>query len=277
MTKRERTFVDTVWNFYRAHGRHDLPWRTIPIDADGVMDPYRILVSEVMLQQTQVSRVIQKYTAFLESFPNVDVLSSASVGSVLRAWQGLGYNRRAKLLHQCAQTVVEHYDGVFPRDREQLAKLPGIGPYTAGAIMAFAYNEPVVLIETNVRTVYLHHFFKTKSEVIDSEIRPFIERTMDHEHPRTWYAALMDYGAYLKQTIGNPNTQSKHYTKQSRFVGSDRQIRGAILRAAAKQAVDTKTLPDELQAFARSRLTKQLAALVSEDMLVKRGNTYHLP
>lgn len=266
MTKRERTFVDAVWVYYRTHGRHGLPWRK-------TRDPYRILVSEVMLQQTQVPRVLVKYAEFLQKFPNVDALASAPLGEVLRAWQGLGYNRRAKLLHACAKEMGR----TCPRTYEDLLKLPGIGPYTAGAVMAFAYNEPVVIIETNIRTVYLHHFFKGRVGVSDKELLPIIERTVDQENARAWYAALMDYGTHLKQVHGNQNNRSKHYIRQSKFKGSDREIRGAILRTAASRVFTQKRLTIELKEFERDRVMIQLSALVREGMLEKKGSTYTLP
>ena len=152
MNKKEREFVARVWEYYKAHGRHDLPWRK-------TTDPYKILVSELMLQQTQVDRVLLKYKAFLKLFPTARRLAAAPLGDVLRAWQGLGYNRRAKFLHQAAQYVTNELKGRWPKDEAGLLALPGVGPYTARAVLAFAYNEPVVLIETNVRQVFLHHLF----------------------------------------------------------------------------------------------------------------------
>ena len=124
----------TVWAFFRANGRHDLPWRKNH-------DPYHVWISEIMLQQTQVPRVLEKYVQFMELFPTVQKLSKAPLGDVLRAWQGLGYNRRAKMLHACAQEIVRMQNGVFPSNTSALRSLPGIGPYTASAIQAFAFNR----------------------------------------------------------------------------------------------------------------------------------------
>ena len=219
MNKKESAFVATVWDFFSEHGRHTLPWRK-------THDPYKILVSEIMLQQTQVDRVLPKYTAFIKQFPTVRALSAASLREVLSSWQGLGYNRRAKMLHACAVRIVKEHKGKFPRTASALEALPGIGPYTAAAIMAFAFNKPKPLIETNVRSVYLHHFFKGKTQVSDKELLPIVERTMDKERIREWYWALMDYGTWIKKTYGNPNSQSSSYTQQSAFRGSNRQIRG---------------------------------------------------
>ena len=171
---REKEFVKTVWKYYRLQGRHDHPWRK-------THDPYRILVSEMMLQQTQVGRVLPKYMAFLRKFGTVQKLSKASLGDVLREWQGLGYNRRAKMLHLCAQKVVSEYKGKFPKMHGELMKLPGIGHYTAGAVMAFAYNEAVPIIETNIRTAYIHHFFNDEVDVADATLMLLISDTVDRQ------------------------------------------------------------------------------------------------
>lgn len=227
MNATERTFTETVKSHYKKQGRHELPWRL-------TTDPYSIAVSEIMLQQTQVDRVIPKYTAFLQKFPTVQKLAKAPLAGVLGMWSGLGYNRRAKFLHQMAQAVVNEYKGTFPDSYEELKKLPGIGPYTAGAIAAFAFNQAVPIIETNIRTVYLHHFFKNKENVSDAALHKIIEKTLDTKNPRVWYWALMDYGSHLKSTGIKNNAKSKHYTKQSAFVGSKRQIRGAIMREVLK-------------------------------------------
>jgi len=269
MTKKERLFVKKVWDFYHRHGRQSLPWRK-------TKNPYHILVSEIMLQQTQVERVIPKYESFLKKFPTVKDLAKARLGDVLREWQGLGYNRRAKMLHHAAKEIEGTSFGTFPRTSLELQKLSGVGPYTAGAVMAFAYNKPVPVIETNIRSVYLHHFFKNKESVTDTEILGFVERTMDTENPREWYAALMDYGSHLKKEKGSKNVQSKHYTKQSTFKGSDREIRGAILRALSGKGYSEKTLYADLT-FTNKRVKEQLKALLKEGLIKKNGQLYTLP
>lgn len=265
-TNAETAFIRTVRRYYKNHGRHDLPWRR-------TTDPYKILVSEVMLQQTQVPRVVPKYALFLKSFPNVGALARAPLGDVLRAWQGLGYNRRAKLLHECANAAC----GGFPKTYRDLVLLPGVGPYTAGAVMAFAYNEPVVLIETNIRTVYLHHFFPDRTDVRDTELLPYIERTLDQKNPRAWYAALMDYGAHLKASIGNQNHRSRAYAKQSAFKGSDREIRGATLRLLSEKHATARAVAVQLSTFPKERVYAQLSALHAEGLIAKRGRVYTLP
>lgn len=266
----ERAFKTAVRRYYRRHGRHNLPWRQ-------TTDPYRIFVSEVMLQQTQVPRVIPKYEEFLNSWPSVQALAAASLGNVLRQWQGLGYNRRAKLLHQAARYIQETHGGRFPRRRAELLAIPGVGPYTAGAILAFAFNQPAVMIETNIRTVFLHHFFEDADGVPDALIYPLIERTVDAKDPRHWYAALMDYGSHLKATIGNQNRRSRHYAKQTPFAGSDRQLRGAIMRELGQRDADQAALHRRLPGFGADRVVAQLAALVREGLVKRSGRRYRLP
>jgi len=272
MTKKEQKFVDAVWNFYIEHGRHDLPWRK-------TKSPYRVHVSEAMLQQTQVLRVVPKYNTFIQSFPTVVALSDASLGEVLELWQGLGYNRRAKMLHACAQEIVSTYNSTYPRTYVELCTLPGIGPYTAGAVSAFAFNTPVAIIETNIRTVYTHHFYNNATDIDDKELVRIIESTLDIKNPREWYWALMDYGAYLKKEYGSINNQSKHYTKQSKFSGSDRQIRGALVRvlAESKFPVSRIVILKKLSHLEDIRIDSQLEKLQAEGLVTKTKQSYHLP
>jgi len=194
------------------------------------MDPYEILVSEFMLQQTQTDRVVPKYEAFIKRFPDFKTLAQAKQTEVLQYWQGLGYNRRALYLHKTAQQIHELFNDQLPNDQVTLQSFPGIGPYTAAAITAFAFNQPATVIETNIRTVFIHHFFEDRQAVHDNEILLLIKETVDTTNPREWYYALMDYGVYLKKLHPNPNRKSSHYTKQSKFKGSNRQLRGELLR-----------------------------------------------
>lgn len=220
-----KAFQKKIWEYYRAN-RRDFPWRR-------TRDPYRIMVSEFMLQQTQTSRVIEKYKEFLRAFPTVQSLAEAPTRDVLRVWQGLGYNRRALSFKKAAEEIVECYKGHVPKNVESLDDLPGVGPGTAGAIATFAFNMPVVFIETNIRRVFIHFFFgKHKRAIHDEEILFLIEATLDLKKPREWYYALMDYGAMLGRELGqkNPNQKSAHYARQSRFKGSDRELRGKIVK-----------------------------------------------
>jgi A/G-specific adenine glycosylase len=218
------SFRARVWAHWREHGRHDLQWRL-------TADPYAILVSEVMLQQTQVPRVVPKYTEWMEQFPTIDSLAAAPLEAVLRAWQGLGYNRRAVALKRAAEIVSDQHGGVLPRDVAALMALPGIGPATAAGVMAFAYGKPVVYLETNVRGVYIHEFFGDAEKVPDRDILPLLEATLDDSDPRRWFYALLDYGWWLKRTYPNPTRRSAHYARQGKFEGSRRQRRSRLLRS----------------------------------------------
>lgn len=269
-------FIDIIWEYYHAHGRHDLPWR-LP-EPDAGFDPYKILVSELMLQQTQVARVIPKYELFLGAFPTVESLANAELGAVLRAWQGLGYNRRAKFLHQAAQMIVHDYASEFPQDNTKLVKLPGVGKNTAGAIMAYAWDVPVVFVETNIRTVIIHHFFTIQTDISEAAIQAVIgsvikELAGRHESSREFYWAMMDYGTHIKQRVGNLNKLSKTYTKQSKFQGSNRQLRGALLR---ELAAGTKTHNMLSKTFPDTRLDAVLVALQQEGLIHRRGDDFTL-
>ncbi|MDB5195607.1 MAG: A/G-specific adenine glycosylase [Parcubacteria group bacterium] len=261
-------FRNIVWKYYKEHGRHDLPWRK-------TTDPYRILVSEVMLQQTQVERVKPYYAAWLKQFPTVSSLAKAPLGEVLKAWQGLGYNRRGKMLHEAAKAIVKH--GGFPKTAEELQKLPGIGPYTARAVMAFAHNADVVFIETNIRTAVTHHFFPRKNAVADAEILAILAKAHPKGKSREWYAALMDYGAHLKRTGVRLNAKAKGYTKQKAFTGSDRQARGAIVKELAKGTATKPRLLGLLGDDRKDQLALQLTKLEKEGMVKKARNSYALP
>lgn len=262
-------FRKTVWDYYQAYGRQ-LPWRK---PGPSGFDPYRIMVSEVMLQQTQVNRVVPKYEEFLSRFPKAEALSKASLAEVIKLWSGLGYNRRARYLHQAAKTIVNDHQGVFPKTVDELSCLPGIGSNTAAAILVYAHNQPLVFIETNIRTVYIHHFFHGQSSISDKQLLPLIGETLDRECPREWYWALMDYGSYLKAASGNASQRSHHYKKQSTFEGSMRQLRGAILRTLADRPMAVRKIKTIL---ADERTGKALDSLQKDGLVQKRGTTYQL-
>ncbi len=215
-------FQKKIWDFYKKQGR-SFAWRN-------VSDPYRVLISELMLQQTQTHRVIHKFEEWMYAFPSFASLAQATLHEVLLVWQGLGYNRRGKYLHEISKKVVAEFDGKLPSDLEVLVTFPGIGQATAASISAFAFNTPTVFIETNIRTVFLYTFFQKRDHVHDREILPLVAQTVDLFNPREWYYALMDYGVMLKRELKISNRKSVHYAKQSRFEGSDRQIRGQIIR-----------------------------------------------
>ncbi len=220
-------FQQHVTAFYEAKGRHDMEWRH-------TTDPYKIVVSEVMLQQTQVPRVAVIYPKFIERFPDFAALAAAEQADLLAAWQGMGYNRRALNLQKLAGVIVNEYNGTVPQDPAVLATLPGIGPATSCSIAAFAFNRPVVFIETNIRRVFIHYFFDDDTIVDDSELLPLVAAMLP-ENSREWYWALMDLGTALKSSVKNPNQRSRHYTKQKTFEGSDRKIRGSVLKKMLEQ------------------------------------------
>jgi len=259
-----KKFKRLIWGYYAKHGR-DLPWRK-------TRNPYRILVSEIMLQQTQVSRVLEKYPLFIKRFPTVQSLARGRLREIMRAWQGLGYNRRALLLKRLAEKVVSQHKGKIPRIREILKRLPGVGDTTSGAICAFAFNEPEAFIETNIRSVFIHRFFQGKRNIHDNHLVPYIEETIDKENPREWYYALMDYGVYLKNTVPNPGRKSTHYKKQSPFKGSNRQIRGMIIKALVERKRLTGPGLNRLIGCDAKRLKAAIEALRTEGLISKRGN-----
>jgi A/G-specific adenine glycosylase len=265
-------FRRKVWAYYKNSGRHNLPWRK-------THDPYKILVSEVMLQQTQVERVIPYYKAWVKKYPTIKTLAAAPLGDVLRMWQGLGYNRRAKMLHEAAKMVLHGYKGVMPRTVEELIALPGVGPYTARAILAFSQNQDTVFIETNLRTAILHHFFAEREDkVSDREILAILEKTLPKGRSREWYSALMDYGAFLKRSGVRINAKSKTYTKQAKFAGSNRQARGAILKELAKGDQARVRLVKLLGDDRVTQMEQQLEKLLAEGFIEKlKGNRFRLP
>ena len=265
-----RPFQREVLDYYKKHAR-ELPWRQA--EEDGSFDPYKILVSEIMLQQTQVNRVIPKYQAFITCFPTLRDLAEAPLSRVLEEWSGLGYNRRAKYLHQAAAVVMSELGGKLPASTELLTNLPGVGKNTAAAIVVYSFNQAVVFIETNIRTVYLHHFFKHQNQITDAQLIPYIEASLDEINPREWYWALMDYGSYLKQTIPNPNVRSKHFTRQSAFEGSVRQIRGQIIKLLTVGPVSLTKLQNTI---VDTRLITVLGSLQDEGLISQRGSTYRL-
>lgn len=260
-----RLFRKVVWAYYKKHGRHDLPWRA-------TKDVYRILVSEIMLQQTQVDRVIPYYKAFLKKFPTAKKLAAAPLSDVLTAWQGLGYNRRAKMLHAAAKKLATHAQ----YDPSELQLLPGVGPYTARAVAAFAFNNDGVVIETNIRTVIIHHFFEDAEKVSDADIADVLAKVLPKGKAREWYSALMDYGAHLKRQGISHNARTRGYTKQSAFAGSLRQVRGAILRRLSQGRATKVVLRGLFEKDRETQVDAALAALATEHMVRQEGRTYCL-
>ncbi len=263
-----RAFRKKIYDHYGREGR-DLPWRR-------TRSLYRVLVSEIMLQQTQVERVLLKYKEFLAAFPDFPALAKAPLRTLLSVWQGMGYNRRALALRALALKVMNEHGGRLPSDTDKLIALPGIGKYTAGAVMAFAFNKPVVFMDTNIRRVYIHEFFHDRDNIHDEEIIPLVEQTLDAGNPRTWYNALMDYGAMLKKGHVNPNRKSVHYQRQSTFENSNRQVRGRILNVLVDESPLSAVRIVKKIGMDPERVMKNLVQMEKEGFIRKKGRTFAL-
>lgn len=259
-------FRRIVLRYYKKSGRHDLPWRK-------TRDPYRILVSEIMLQQTQVPRVIEKYTSFLKRFPTVQTLAKAPLSAVLKEWSGLGYNRRGKYLHDAAKVIVSEYKGNVKAAIAE--RLPGVGPYTKAAVRTFAFNEPHMMIETNVRAAFIHHFFADTKTVHDRDLVPLIETTAEGLDPRTWYWALMDYGSHMKRLHVNPTRRSASYAMQSKFDGSLRQVRGAIIKVLNDGAHGDLAIANKLS-FEGHMIRHALTGLKKDGLVVSQRGSWRI-
>lgn len=263
-----RNFRNIIYRHYHENPRK-LKWRM-------TSNPYRILVSEIMLQQTQVERVSAKYKEFIRRFPSFKSLKRSSLRDILEVWQGMGYNRRAVALKRIAETVISDFRGRLPSAEDELIKLPGIGKYTASAILAFAFNKPTAFIETNIRRVFIHFFFQRRALVRDSEILPLIEKTLDRSNPREWYYALMDFGVMLKRKTENPNKRSAHYRKQSPFQGSNRQVRGMILRLLLRKPDITESeIICELKSDPE-KIKENLSVLQHEGFVWRKGKRFNV-
>lgn len=274
------TFVDRVLEFGAEHYR-DFPWRR-------TRDPYHVLVSEVMLQQTQVTRVVSYYEEWIEAFPTLEALSAAPLEVVLQRWRGLGYNRRAIALKRAAEWLARSHieagesgEARVPSDEVALLALPGVGPATAAAVRAFAFGEPAAYLETNVRTVVLHEFMSDRDDVPDREVAPLVAAAAVRAQaigvdPRTWNYALLDYGAYLKKTLPNPSRRSAHHQRQSRFEGSKRQRRAALLRAVLDAAGMTGGELADATGFDLGETEALLCELAEEGFIVSEDDSWRV-
>lgn len=260
-------FLARVIRFDTGH-RRSFPWRQS-------YDPYQVLVSEYMLQQTQTSRVIEPFSNFLTRFPSIRCLAKARRHDVLSCWSGLGYNKRAIALQATAALIVSEHDSIVPSDEATLRLLPGIGPYTAAAIVIFAYNKRAIAIETNIRTAVAHHF--AKRGMSDTDIASTLERVLKEAERqaisyRRLYIALMDYGAHLKQS--GVRIAGLPIASQGTFKGSVRQARGVIIKTLVEQScsvTDRHQVPCEKETWG-----KALTSLLRDGMIEKRGSEYML-
>lgn len=264
-------FQHEILKWYQKNKR-SLPWRK-------TSDPYKILVSEVMLQQTQISRVLPKYEKFLSEFPTLKTLSQASDKKLLKVWEGLGYWRRALSLRETARKIRKEYKGKFPQDSYLLETLPGIGPYTAKALVCFAFRKKEAFLDTNIRRVYLHFFFPKRKKVSDREILEIAQKAVWGKNPRAWHYALFDYGAVVLKDK-RINRQSLHYYRQSPFEGSPRSFRTKTVRFLLSQGkTPHKTLESflrkEIKKAEKSYLLKDIISSLLKDKLIKKSKKHY--
>jgi A/G-specific adenine glycosylase len=266
--KQQKEFKDSVYSYYEKAGRV-FPWRE-------EISPWGVLVSEFMLQQTQTERVVSYWKRWMKLWPSPKSLAETSLEDALREWSGLGYNRRGRYVKECAGIIVRRHGGKVPDTPRGLLPLPGIGPYTAGAIACFAYNYPSVFIETNIRAAVIHFFFQERETVNDREIIPILDETLDRKDPRKWYWALMDYGAALKKITANPNRKSAHYTQQSRFEGSFRQLRGNLMKSLLSRGPGTADDLAGRTCIKKEDLYKVLEVLERDLMIAQKEGVYKI-
>ncbi|MDB5238934.1 MAG: endonuclease [Candidatus Parcubacteria bacterium] len=276
--KKLQGFKREVWTYYRAHKR-DMPWRRD-------MSPYAIIVSEIMLQQTQVPRVVPKFDSWMKRFPDWRTLAKTPTRNVLKEWSGLGYNRRALYLKRIAEEITDNgkRSETLPSDYQGLIQLPGIGPNTAGAILAYAFNVPHPFIETNIRSAYIHYFFTEKkggTKIPDAMIMPLIEETLAdpkiRANPREWHWALMDYGSHLKASLPNPSRRSAHHVRQKPFKGSNRELRSEILKSVLRKPARIRDIESLLKArYPSTEIRRNLIALTREGFIAKKNDIYQI-
>ncbi len=253
-------FQKFIYEYYKNHKRK-FPFREN-------ITPYNVLVSEIMLQQTQTGQVSEKFLKFTKKFPSFTSLSKAPLEDILKEWKGLGYNRRAIALKKIADTVIKDFDGKLPESIDILKSFPQIGHNTASSINTFAFNKPTAFVETNIRRVYIYFFFPNRNRIDDKEILPIVKKTIDTSNPRDWYYALMDYGVMLKKTHPELNKKSKHYRKQSPFKGSTREIRGKVLDLLIKHGMmNLKNIHSHFERKDNKRITDVLNQLRKEGFL----------
>jgi A/G-specific adenine glycosylase len=263
-TKDKEKFQKKILQFYQDHKRN-LPWRK-------TTDPYNILLSEFMLQQTQVSRVIDYYIHWVDNWPTIERLAKEEYKNVLHAWMGLGYNRRAMYIHNTAKVIVDEFNGDVLTAVKHYEKLPGIGLYTSKAIQIFADNADIATVDTNIRRIFISEFGLDEA-ISDKDLFTLAKQCIPQGKSRDWHNALMDYGALY---LTSRKTGIKPKTQQSSFQGSDRQIRGKILRLLLKEDHSKYQLQKELTIESK-RLSKILTKMLNEKTVSKTNKIYHVP
>jgi A/G-specific adenine glycosylase len=262
-SSRIKSFQEKIFNWWKSN-RREFPWRQ-------TTDPYKILVSEIMLQQTQASRVVEKYNEFINKYPSLENLASATGAQVLKIWSGLGYNRRALWLLEASKEIMEMKQ--FPKTSKDLEELKGIGPYTSRAILIFAFNKDVATVDTNIRRIFIHEGFAIE-ETTDEELFTIANRLLPKGQSRDWHNALMDYGA---EKITAKKTGIRPPSKQSSFKNSSRMFRGAIVKYLIKNSnVNDQKIANECQ-IPKEELDDILSSLIKDGLIVRSGTKYSLP
>ncbi|MFW9845721.1 MAG: Fe-S cluster assembly protein HesB [Candidatus Thorarchaeota archaeon] len=255
-----RGFQKKVMDWWEENAR-DLPWRRDP-------SPYNVLVSEVMLQQTQVSRVVPKYNEFTKAFPNMESLASAETKELLKVWSGLGYNRRAIWLREAARQIIEN--GEFPQSMDELRRLKGVGPYTSRSILIFAFNRDLAAVDTNIRRVLIACGFANE-EMTACQLQEVADILLLTGRSRDWHNALMDYGS---DVLPARSTGIAPTSSQSKFSGSSRQVRGAIIRFlqnVESLSIDQLRLQLEEEGIHSKGLDSVLNSLIQEGFIDSIG------
>lgn len=246
-----------------SENKKDYPWRK-------TTDPYHIMVSEFMLQQTQTSRVVPKYLSFLDKFPTLESLANADNRDVLELWSGLGYNRRAIWLKEASQKILSL--GSFPKDPKELKKIKGIGDYTSRAIIIFAYNENIATVDTNIRRIFIVEGFATE-ETKQKELFEVAEQLLPKNNSREYHSALMDYGNVI---LTSAKTKIKPKTVQGKFEGSDRQYRGRIIKYLTSHLIATKEEILKNCSVPEERIDSILSKLVKDRLIKKEKENFTL-
>ena len=268
---KKQTFQKKIFQWWKVNKR-DLPWRH-------THDPYKILVSEVMLQQTTVSRVLTKYPVFIKAYPTVKDLANASSGDILRIWKGMGYNRRALYLLQTAKTIHEKYYNKFPISEQLLSKLPGLGKYTARAVLVFAFRKDIAMVDTNIRQILTHFFFhdKPQSEKIIQELA---DQLVPIGKSWEWHQAMMDYGAMNASEWRRPERSRRMERKPTPFKETNRYFRGRIIDLLREKSYKEKELIENLYLeYGKDKIfyIDLLKKLEKDGLVVQKNNFWSLP
>jgi A/G-specific adenine glycosylase len=263
--KEIQSFQKHIFSWWKTH-RRDLPWRH-------THDPYAIYVSEVMLQQTQVSRVIEKYQEFLSAFPTVQTLYASPLSDILKIWKGLGYNRRAGYLKQTIDAIVKQYKGVFPKKDTELLQMKGLGIYTARAICIFAYKQDIAAVDTNIRQIISHYFFHDIQPSV-KDIQTVADQLVPKGKSWEWHQALMDYGALEMKGVKDKIKKKRNHITP--FHKTDRYFRGRIVDLLREEKRERAEIIDYMKKTYALEETKTLRLLfgLKHDGLITISESY---